>query len=248
VTAVQPPASTRRASLDGAGLSELARGREAAALEVSFGAPGPLQLGPLPVRIGASLQRRKDWADALDVGALVNLRALSVDLAERDTRGSKRPDLGPPWFWRSRLVSQLEEIDAYVCEPGRRWTAGPLRAHELVRWIDEMGRLPRLRRVMVRTLHTGAIVADLAALTFVLDRRAGGFDLRIQTDASFHDDLAIAGSIEASLAGFPRADVPSASLEYLHADAPPQMEALRRAIAGRFAAVTVSGRCSHAEI
>jgi hypothetical protein len=82
------------------------------------------------------------WRQALGVGSLVNLRALSFNAAETDkerfARGAKPYVVGAPWFWASPLARQLEAIDV---------SADP---HDLGVWRERFQALPRLARVYLR--------------------------------------------------------------------------------------------------
>ncbi len=138
----------RRATLDHAGLSALARADEPVALEVAFAREvdnwweGRRVLSPPRLA-------RKALADVLAVHALTRLRALSFDARETDknrlARGSRPFEPAPAWFWASRLAAQLEAVEVL---------ASP---HDFAVWLPVLDALPRLREVVLHFHLQGAI-------------------------------------------------------------------------------------------
>lgn len=130
----------RRATLDGEGLSALARADEAVALEVAFAPEVDNWWEGRRVQSPPRLAR-KAWADALAVHALTGLRAVSFDARETDkdrlARGSRPYEPAPAWFWASRLAAQLEAVEVL---------ASP---HDLAVWLPVLDALPRLREVIL---------------------------------------------------------------------------------------------------
>ncbi|MDC0719100.1 hypothetical protein [Nannocystis bainbridge] len=137
-----------RATLDGAGLSALARTDEPVALEVAFAHEVDNWWEGRRVQSPPRLAR-KAWADALAVHALTRLRALSFDATETDkdrlARGSRPYEPAPAWFWASRLAAQLEAVEVL---------ASP---HDLAVWLPVLDALPRLREVILHFHLEGAI-------------------------------------------------------------------------------------------
>jgi hypothetical protein len=229
-----------RATLTGAALSELAGRSEPASVIVSFGSRGPLAIGGIPIRIGAAFDKRKDWKDALAVGALVNLRAISITLAEdprqRLARGDAPLELGPAWFWSSPLAAQLQALDAAVGSSH----------HALAGWLEHLAALPGLQRIIVRALHTGTSVADLALLSFVIDRSDAGPAITIQSSIVPSNNHPIVATLAHYLAGFPRGA--RASFELVAGTLPPICDDVRACLGGWFDRVELADRTRHIEL
>ncbi|APR87987.1 hypothetical protein A7982_13336 [Minicystis rosea] len=135
--------SLQRASLDGATLSECARASGPLPLEVAF-APAvdnwvDGRMVPTPPKLS-----RKIWKDALAVGALVNLRAISIDARESAkeqlARGDEPYAITPSWFWTTALAAQLEALEV-IADPHDLGTSLSLfdsnpRLRELVVWFE----------------------------------------------------------------------------------------------------------------
>ncbi len=137
-----------RATLDGEGLSALARADEPVALEVAFAHEVDNWWEGRRVQTPPRLAR-KAWADALAVHALTRLRALSFDATETDkdrlARGSRPYEPAPAWFWASRLAAQLEAVEVL---------ASP---HDLAVWLPVLDALPRMREVILHFRLPGVI-------------------------------------------------------------------------------------------
>ena len=92
--------------------------------------------------IPATTAKRKDWKDALAVGALTRLRALSLNTQESDKDRARRGDSAPyptvpSWFAASPLASRLEALELYV-DP-----------HDLAEALVLFDVLPNLRELIL---------------------------------------------------------------------------------------------------
>ena len=133
----------RRATLDGPALAEWARHDGEVPLEVAFALPSAHAFADgrrlsFPPKLKKSV-----WKDALAVGALTRLRALSLDGMESDKERARRAGgpyaAVPVWFARSKLAAQLEALELMVsphdlADSLRLFDVLP-RLQELIFWI-----------------------------------------------------------------------------------------------------------------
>ncbi len=232
--------SLRRASLQPSGLARIAARREPAPLEAvigrSSGAARNFNDEPtgLPFPRGMTVDDPSAWAAALEVGALVNLKALEISLAPDDDSpvafGSSR---GPykrrfadndarriSWLLDSPLGEQLVGLDVTV-------GSSPTSELALGGWVLALHAHPRLRRVIVRIAYRstvrvewipdgeiGSWRADEGVIAFVLERDAHQISVRIQTDAELVNGLLLLDRIRGCLEGFPMQAVGGATFEH----------------------------------
>jgi len=150
-----------RATVDGETLSLLAGRGEPCPLEVMFPLCSPNSVDGERYQMSPKLTRGH-WRQALAVGALVNLRAVTFDACEDDrqrvARGAAPYELAPAWFWQSPLARQLEALDIQAD------------VHSLAVWPTRFAELPRLRRVYLRMWVKHTTDAYSRAVRFVIDR------------------------------------------------------------------------------
>lgn len=131
----------RRASPDGATLSAWARHHDELPLEVAFAPVSTIYVADRRVvSTPASTGAKKDWKDALAVGALTRLRALSLNTQESAKARAKRGDSAPyptvpAWLASSPLAGQLEALELYT-DPHD--LAGALRLFDVLPNLDEL--------------------------------------------------------------------------------------------------------------
>jgi hypothetical protein len=130
----------RRATLDGPTLAEWARHADELPLEVAFSLPSSHAFADRRRLSFPPKLKKSAWKDALTVGALTRLRALSLDGMESDKDRAGRAGgpyaAVPVWFARSKLAAQLEALELMVSP------------HDLADSLQLFDVLPRLRELI----------------------------------------------------------------------------------------------------
>ncbi len=194
--------SMRRATLTGAALSVLARREQPVPLEAAIGALNLLRDERIvPTRVGARLAEQ--WADALAIGALVHLRAVSVELFP-GSDGSTSDSAQLDWLTTSPLDQQLEQLEVRTRTP-----------HSISGWIHVMSTHANLRRVLIRVRPDEEL--------FVLEREGALLRLRLQTRGNLFrpDEARRERRFQAIFRNFPSPQVPHLSLEYVPKESTP---------------------------
>jgi hypothetical protein len=134
----------RRATLDAPMLAEWARHPGELPLEVAFSLPSSHAFVDRRRESFPPKLKQSTWRDALAVGALTHLRALSLDGTEsakdRARRAAGPYTAVPAWFVKSKLAAQLEALELVVsthdiADSLRLFDVLP-RLEELILWID----------------------------------------------------------------------------------------------------------------
>lgn len=212
-----------RATVDGETLSLLAGRAAPCPLEVMFPLCSPNSVDGERYQRSPKLTRGH-WRQALAVGALVNLRAVTFDASEdarqRVARGAAPYEIGPAWFWQSPLARQLEALDVQAD------------VHSLAVWPTRFAELPRLRRVYLRMWIKHTTDAYPRAVRLVIDRADAGLAWTLQYRAH---PLALPGEVLAALFAGTSPDELQLDVEAVRQ--PVECEADIRSSLGRFARV-----------
>lgn len=185
---VTSPALARlvRATPDGKALSALATASTPSPLEVAFPRTVGNWIDGAMVQINPPLTRGV-WRQALAVGALRNLRAVSFDARETDkqriVRGAQPYTVAAPWFWSSPLAQQLEAINVSAD------------LHALRSWRLRFPQLPRLARVYLLVWCKQRELPWARPLRVLIDREDPRLRLTVQCAVSLRvlapTDLAV---------------------------------------------------------
>lgn len=202
-------AALRRATPDPATLGELAMRAEEIPLACAVGRR--IMSYGITRREGMDTSEPALWKGALQVGALVNLKHLSVHSDNREGGSRSAGSYGGEhfeWLWNSPLGKQLETLDVVGYD-----------SHPLVSWLPVIQQAPVLKRLTLRftNSNTAAGTPNLHSV-FVLERDSNdAISLRLQLNWAFQDELRYFSSPRQwarSLAGFPHAELPNLALEY----------------------------------
>jgi uncharacterized protein (TIGR02996 family) len=247
----------RRASLSGAALSELAQRKQPSALAAAYGPR--FNRNGLWFRTGMSLQSivtdddgdivaepwdHQSWAPALQVGALQNLRMLSLDTPRfwRQTDPNHGKDNGwracddPDFrmFWTSPLLRQLHWLDL--------WTSSQER-HDFSGWLPVIAELPALTRFTYRMVNGNSCGSPERFATFVIEPDGKKpVPMRLQLNATDLSYLTLPRQLERLLSELPNRAIPALRIEYVGSrrDANPQdLGPLAQRLAGAFEKVEI---------
>jgi hypothetical protein len=233
------PALTRlvRATVDGKGLSALAARPTTCPLEVAF----PRAIGDWTdyamVQINPPLTRGH-WRQALAVGSLRNLRAISFRAIETKKqqiiRGSEPYVVGPTWFWDSPLARQLEalNVDADL--------------HALVSWRARFAEQPRLQRVYLLVWCRQREFPSRRPVRLVIDRADDRLRLTVQTNVPFEDY--VADDLATLFAGMTRSDVIAIDIDRLCGEITETEDKIARALGPNLPIGELRGNATLAEL
>ncbi|MBW2734354.1 MAG: TIGR02996 domain-containing protein, partial [Deltaproteobacteria bacterium] len=236
----------RKTTTSGAALSQISQREGAPPLERVWGSRF-CDNGQW-VREGAALHRdiREDgqlinreyddvsWRDALNIGALTQLRTFSVALPPTWPRITA-PDGSPfsranaedlRWFWDTPLGRQLEWIDLWGYHRD---------AYDLWSWLTPFEALPNLKRLTYRLTNANSCGAPCPMATIIIAPQDARFDVRVQLSKDELRYFSLLKQVRGALANPPRQDVPRITLEYTGRERKPELSSFHK-MAERLAA------------